>query len=250
MGVHVDEDEAPPATDLDLVEAHVDIGHRGREVGAVHDFLIRSVQFESPGVVPAPDLPGGEVPNTGGQSGAAVWAGVVEGADGVGFAAGHQDRLVTDDVFEKIPHPGDLFFTARHLPHPRPEAVHLQIEEVLGDVAILRDDVLLSGLDQRSVSGNCHDHGPHLPRPPQGRSPSSFQRNRVLLHSQFAGAGDPTNDLVRGTFCRRVGRSGVDQPGRGGGTAPRGAHRTPRGQGPGAADKGVIVVLLGSGTES
>ena len=83
---------------------------------------------------------------------------VVEGVDGVGLAAGDQDRLVPDGVLEEIPHLGDFLLPAGHLPHPWPQALHLEIEEALGDIAFLGDDVFRRGLDQLPVAGNRHDH--------------------------------------------------------------------------------------------
>ena len=156
--VHVDEDEAAPAPDLDLVQADLGIGHRRREVEAVDHLFVGAVELEAPGVEAAADLPGGEVADPGGQAGAFVRTGVVEGRDGVGTAPGDQDRLVANDVLEVVAHRAHFFFAARHLPDPGPQPFHLEVEELLGDVALLGNDVGLRGGNQVPLAAERHHH--------------------------------------------------------------------------------------------
>ncbi len=156
--VHVDEDEPAPPADLDMVQTHVVVGHGGREVGTVDHLLVGAVQLEPPGVVPAPDLAGVEIAGAGGEPGAAMRTGVVEGLDRVGIAPRHQDGLVADEVLEEVPRTGHLLLPTGDLPDPGPEALHLQTQEVRGDVALLRDDVVAVRLDQLATASNRHHH--------------------------------------------------------------------------------------------
>ena len=140
----------------------------GGEVEAVDHLFVGAVELEAPGVEATADLPGGEVAHAGGQPGALVRAGVVEGPDGVGVAPGDQDRLVANDVLEVVADIAHLFFAARHLPDPGPQPLHLEVEELLGDVALLRNDVGLRGGDQVPLAAERHHHraspspsGPH-----------------------------------------------------------------------------------------
>src|SRR5205085_6671540 len=52
-----------------------------------------------------------------------------------------EDRLVADHVLDEVAGPRDLFVAACHLPHTRPQPLHLQVDELPRDVALLRDQV-------------------------------------------------------------------------------------------------------------
>ena len=86
-----------------------------------------------------------------------MWAGIEEGFDVFVVAADDQDRLVADRVLEEIAGIGNLLFPACNLPDAGPQAIHLEVEELLRRVASARDDHHAVGLAQCvSVVGNGH----------------------------------------------------------------------------------------------
>ena len=183
LEIHVDEHEAAPPIDECVAEPGLGLVHR-REVVPIDHLGVAPVEVPTPRVIPAPDLGGGEVPGPVGQARAPVAAGVVEGLDGVSRGPHDQDRLVADHVFQEVADAGDLLLAARHLPDVRPELLHLQVEELLRDVALLGDNVGLRGLEQvppRSIVITIGLHPPLRPRRPlysDSRIPECYSRLR------------------------------------------------------------------------
>ena len=76
-------------------------------------------------------------------------AGVVEAGDRAGLGPHDDDRVVTDPVFEEVARPVELLLAARDLPDARPEPLELQLGELVGRVALLRQEAV--GTHEESV---------------------------------------------------------------------------------------------------
>src|SRR5207245_847507 len=70
----------------------------------------------------------------------AVQTAVGVGADLVGRGTHDENRLIADRVLDVRAGLGDLLLAAGHLPHARPEPLHLEIEELARDVTVLGDE--------------------------------------------------------------------------------------------------------------
>jgi hypothetical protein len=134
VGIHVDEDEATPPAHLNVAETQQIVGHRVGVVVTVDDLDDVAVEIPTPRVVAAADLCSTELADAFGEARAAVRARVEERSDRVGVAADDEDRLVADRVLQEVAGERDLFFPARDLPDPRPEPLHLEVEELAGVV--------------------------------------------------------------------------------------------------------------------
>src|SRR5581483_1211256 len=155
VGVHVHEHEAAPRVDAQCAQPKVQ--RQVWEVAAVGNGRDAACEVVAPTVVAALDPVFGERPRSHAQLVAAVQAGVVEGADAAIGGAHDEDRLVADDVLDEVAGLSDLLFPAGDLPHARPEALHLEVDELPGDVALLRNQVGHGRLAKylRSTSPTC-----------------------------------------------------------------------------------------------
>ena len=137
LGVHVDEGARPPGVDLALHQAQVlGVEQLRVEVPLAVDIGVGAVQVPPPAVERAGDLTAGQPSGALAQLGGPVPARVVERLDRHVPLADHQYRLVADLVLDEVSRLGDLLESARHLPHPGPEPLLLQLEEVPVVVAL------------------------------------------------------------------------------------------------------------------
>ena len=150
LAVHVHEHEASPALCPYLVETEV--RRHVRELVAVDDLGQLSVEGVAPGVVPASDLAVSKIASAVGQPGAPVQAGVEVPLDVPRVRADHEDRLVADRVLEVVARLGHLFLAACDLPDPRPQLLHLEIEELPRDVPLLGDEPVVPYQHRRGVA--------------------------------------------------------------------------------------------------
>jgi hypothetical protein len=138
--VHVDEHETTPGVDADRPEREV-VGESG-ELLAVGHLREPAVERVRPRVVGAADRPVGERSAAIGEASAAVQARVVEADDLVGLRAYDDDRVVADRVLQEGAGPDQLFLTAGDLPYARPEPLELELRELAGRVALLRQEAV------------------------------------------------------------------------------------------------------------
>src|SRR5581483_2174640 len=117
----------------------------------IDDVREAAVERVAPGVEATGDGSVVEVAAADGEAGATVQARVVRRGDGVGRRTNDEDRLVADDVLDVVADRLQLFLATRDLPHPRPHAVHLEIEELARGVALLRDESIVADEHARSV---------------------------------------------------------------------------------------------------
>ena len=80
---------------------------------------------------------------------AAMETRVEESFDGVGPCPDDEDRLRPDHVLDEVADGSELFLAARDLPHARPQALHLEVAERGGGVALLRDGTVALHLERR-----------------------------------------------------------------------------------------------------
>ena len=152
--VHVHEHEASPAFGPHLVQAEV--RRHLRELVAVDDLRQLAVEGVAPGVVPASNLAVTKIASSVGQPGAPVQARVEVPLDGPRVRAHDEDGLVADRVLEVVTCFGQLLLPAGHLPHARPQLLHLEIEELLRDVPLLGDQPVGPHRHRRGVADR-HD---------------------------------------------------------------------------------------------
>ena len=138
--IHVHEHEPAPALDADRSEREV-VGEP-RELLAVGHLHEPAVECVRPRVVGAADRAVREGSAPVGEPGAAVQARVVKADDRAGLGTHHDDRVVADRVLEERAGPGQLLFATGDLPHARPEPLELELGELTGRVALLRQEAV------------------------------------------------------------------------------------------------------------
>ena len=153
VGIGVHEDEPAPALGAHPPEPQP-FGQVG-ELVRVHHLGEPAVERVAPRVVAALHEAVGEAPGTGGEPGAAVEAGVVEGADRPVVAPDDEDRLVPDLVLDEVARLGELLLAARDLPDPAPQPVQLEAGELGRRVASLGNEPSSwTSTSLRSLTGN------------------------------------------------------------------------------------------------
>ena len=101
-----------------------------------------AVERVRPRVVRAADRAVRERAAAVGEPRPAVQAGVVEPGDRAGFGAHDDDRVVADRVLEEVARRGELLLATGDLPHARPQPLELEVGELGGGVALLRQEAV------------------------------------------------------------------------------------------------------------
>ena len=140
LGVRIEVQEHEPAPGVRADRGDAQVGGEVREVAGVGHLDAFAVEGIAPRVERAPEAAVGHVAGAGREARAAMEAHVVEGVDRAVVVAGHDGRLRADVVDDVVAGLGKFLFPARDLPDAGPHAFEFEREEVVGQVARLRDE--------------------------------------------------------------------------------------------------------------